>query len=82
MCLAIALVAFLVLLFFKMGPWVPGFYMKGTSVASVNQVRDRDPDFDGKKWLKEHPVPPVKPWGALVINLDLTKLEKYLPCLR
>lgn len=33
---AVALVAFLGFLFFRMGPWVPGFYKKGTSATSVN----------------------------------------------
>ena len=69
-----ALFAFIMSLFFCGGPWVSKFYKKGSSSGSVWRVRPRNPDFDKVKYLKEHPVPPVKPWGRILINIDFDKL--------
>ena len=76
------MLAFVGLLFFRKGPWVPGFYVKGTSITSIEQVRERDPTFDSKKWLEENPIPRVKPWGAFIVDLDLQQFKKYIPCLK
>lgn len=52
----ICLIAFVCSLFFVNGPWVYGFFTKGTSIKSyLFNYRRRDPDFDGKSWLLKHP---------------------------
>ena len=68
------LIAFITTLFLCKGPWIPGFYTKGTSLGSVIQVRKRNRDFNADEYLKTHPIPQVKPWGSLIINIDLNKV--------
>ena len=38
------------------------------------RARPRDPDFNVKEYLAEHPRDKVKPWGRAIINIDLNKL--------
>lgn len=56
--ICLGLVAFVISLFFIGGPWISGFFLPNTALRSAwVEKRVRDPDFDGKKWLKEHPAP-------------------------
>lgn len=72
----IALIIFVVSLCFKNGPWISNYYMKGTSASSLMKIRPCDPNFDRKKYLKEHPVPKVKPWGRFIVHFDCNKLAR------
>ena len=73
--LAIAgLLIFVVRLFFCRGPWVPGYYTKRTALGSINWYRPRDESFDHKKYIEDHPTPPIKPWGRCIITFDMNKL--------
>ena len=47
-----SLVIFVVTLFFCNGPYVPGFYVKRTALASIWGLRPADPSFDSYAWLK------------------------------
>ena len=55
----IALIIFVVILFFFGGPWVKGFYKKGTAVSSFISygLRARDPSFNLEEWLAKNKVP-------------------------
>ena len=75
----IALVAFVISLFFWNGPWVPNCYSKGTSAGSIVQKRPLNPGFDREKYLREHPAPKVGPWGRIIINIDM---DRILRCCR
>lgn len=76
MVVIFALFAFIMSLFFCGGPWISNFYKKGTSSGSLMEVRPRNPYFNKEKYLEEHPVPPVKPWGRILINIDFNKLKR------
>lgn len=77
----LSLVAFVFSLFYFGGPWISRFYIPETALKSAGfDHRTRNPHFDGKRWLKEHPKPRVKPWGAFVITLDFTNIGKVLSC--
>lgn len=75
------LVFFVVGLFLIGGPWIPGFYKPNTVLQSaVFDYRTRDPKFNGKKWLKENPAPERKPWGTMIVNIDLNKVLNVMTC--
>jgi hypothetical protein len=76
----IGLIIFIISLLMYNGPSIPGFYTRGTSVGSVLQVRKRNPDFKAAKYLEEHPIPRVKPWGGFIINIDLNKVGNFFFC--
>lgn len=77
----IGFVAFVASLFYLGGPWISGFYIPETSLKSAGvDHRSRNPKFDGKQWLREHPKPKVKPWGGFVITLDFTSVGKFFSC--
>ena len=67
----IALVIFILSLFFRNGPWIPNFYQKGTSSGSFMRNRPINPNFDKEKYLNEHLKPVQKPWGRYIIHFDL-----------
>lgn len=52
----IALIAFVVSLLFYRGPWVSGFFLKGTSAYSIAEKRPLNPEFDAKKHIRDNPV--------------------------
>lgn len=70
----LALLVFVVSQFWYKGPWVPRFYSKNFSFWSIMRARPRDPDFNVKEYLAEHPRDKVKPWGRAIISIDLNKL--------
>ena len=70
----IALVAFVISLFFWNGPWIPNYYKKGTSAGSIMHKRPVNPFFNKDKYLIEHPVPERGPWGRILINIDLDRI--------
>ena len=72
----IALIAFIFSLCFFNGPWVGGFYARGTASGSLVGTRPINPDFDKEKYLQQHPIPKVKPWGHFIINLDCDKFKR------
>ena len=77
----LSLVAFVFSLFYIGGPWISGFYIPKTSLKSAGfDHRTRNPRFDGKEWLRKHPKPKVKPWGAFVITFDFSSVGKFLSC--
>jgi len=77
----LVLVFFVVGLFLIGGPWVPGFYKPNTVLQSaVFDYRTRDPSFNGKKWLKENPAPERKPWGTMIVNIDLNRVLNVMTC--
>lgn len=77
----LAAVGFVVMLFYCGGPWISGFFIPHTALKSAMfDHRTRSPDFDGKKWLKEHPKPAIKPWGGFIITLDFTSIGNFFSC--
>ena len=70
-CCIIALIAFTVVLCYKSGPWVSGYFVRGTALSSYGQVRPVQEKFDLEAYLEEHPKPKIKPWGHFIISLDL-----------
>ena len=77
----LSLVGFVISLFYLGGPWVSGFYLPDTALKSAGfDHRTRNPKFDGKQWLKDHPKPKIKPWGALVITFDFTSVANFFRC--
>ena len=66
----IALVVFVISLFFWNGPWIPNYFTKGTSISSFMRKRPVNPFFNTDKYLIEHPVPERGPWGRIIINFE------------
>ena len=76
-----AFVLFVFSLFLTGGPYVRGFYTPNTALKSAGfDYRRRDPNFDGKAWLKAHPEPQTKPWGGTLIMIDCNKIGNALTC--
>jgi len=80
MIASIGLIIFIVSLFMCKGPSIPGFYTKGTSVGSLLQMRRRNLDFQAAKYLEEHPIPQVKPWGDFLIKIEFDKVGNFFSC--
>ena len=77
----LSLVAFVFSLFYMGGPWISGFFIPETALKSAGfEHRARNPKFDGKQWLRDHPRPKVKPWGAFVITFDFTSAGRFFSC--
>ena len=80
-CLAIlALIAFVLSLFVHGGPWISGFYNRSTALKSsgYGRNRTRDPDFNGKAWLRDNPAPMIEPKGTYLISFDCGKKKEVL----
>ena len=75
-CCIIALIVFTVVLCYKSGPWVSGYFVRGTALSSYGQVRPVQENFDLKAYLKEHPKPKIKPWGHFIISFELCRCFK------
>ena len=77
----LSLVAFVFSLFYMGGPWISGFFIPETALKSAGfEHCARNPKFDGKQWLRDHPRPKVKPWGAFVITFDFTSVGRFFSC--